>query len=270
MAKMSTQTTDTCCIMLWGPAFGGKSVLASQFPNPHFVSLDPHTLLSVRGLKARYKLDFDVNIIDLNEDVTEDQDFIDATSAIIAKQMAWEKTLHLCEFWIRTLPQNATLVLDNITRGSEYLLGWIRKSAGRVQLQVQDWGVFVNQIEDLMKVITHSTRKCNVVVIAHEEVAKDPMTDQTQRYLLMPTKARYRIPSLTTDYLYMYTESKIINAQRVPVRMLKSQPTADAQVGSRILVPNIEFPTYEKIKPYLDAALGRELPPPNWTPGKDE
>ena len=267
--KMTEQTDNSASLLLWGPPFSGKSVLASQFPNPHFVSLDPHTLTSVRGLKARYALNFDVNIIDINMGETTDEDF-KALCGSYGKEHAWQKTLRLVEAWSRTLTPNDTLVLDNITRCSEYILSWIRKTVGRAQLQIQDWGVFVTQMEALVECLNHPERKCNVVIIGHEEPHKDELTNEIRRYLLMPTKARYRIPSTITDYLYMYTVLKVVGGKRVPIRMLKSLPTHDAQTGSRSLIPDTEYPTYAKMKPFLDASLGRTLPEPNWTPKVDE
>ncbi len=271
MSKMTEQTDNSACLLFWGPPFSGKTVLASQFPNPHFVSLDPHTLTSVRGLRARYKLNFDAETIDINEETTDDADFTRLTGGkTYTKSLAWEKTLRVIEAWCRTLTINDTLIIDNISRASEYLLNWIRKRANRIHLQIQDWGTFVTEIEKLMECINHPLRKCNVIIIGHEEPDKDELTGEIRRYLLMPTKARHRIPSVTTDYLYMYTVGKIVGGKRVNVRMLKSLPTQDAIVGSRSLIPDIEFPTYAKMRPYLEAALGRKLPEPNWTPAKDE
>lgn len=269
--KMTEQTDDSASLLFWGPPFSGKSVLASQFPNPHFISLDAHTLTSVRGLRARYKLDFDVNIIDITEEPTTDPEFAKITgNEKYAKEPAWQKTKRLLDGWASILTKDDTLILDNLSRASEYLLAFIRKSAGREQLQIQDWGVFVAEIEKLTEVINHHARKCNVIVIGHEEIHTDELTKQLKRYLLMPTKARNRIPSVSTDYLYMTTEMVIEAGKRVPVRMLKSIPTHDAQTGSRILIPDLKFPTYTKMKPYLNVALGRELPEANWTPTKDE
>lgn len=268
--KMTTQTEANCCLLFWGPPYGGKTVLASQFPSPHFVSLDPHCLTSVRGLKARYKVDFDVDIIEVTEGVTVDEDFNALVGEKHAKEKAWPKAMRVIEAWARTLSPNDTLVLDNLSRLSEVLLNWIRVTAGREQLQIQDWGMFVSQIEKLTDCINHPERKCNVIIIGHEEPHTDELTKEIRRYLLMPTKARHRIPSLTTDYLYMSTILKVVAGKRVPVRFLRSMPTHDAQTGSRTLIPDLEWPTYAKMRPFLEAALGRTLGEPNWTPTKDE
>lgn len=270
MGKMSTQTEGACSLLFWGPPFSGKTVLASQFPNPHFISLDPHTLTSVRGLRARYGLSFDVNIVEIVGSETVDDDFNTLVGTKYAKATAWEKTLRMVEAWASTLTMNDTLVIDNLSRIAELILTHIRKIVGRELLQIQDWGTFVSYIEKLTDCINHPDRKCNVIMIGHEELHTDDLTKEIKRYILMPTKARYRIPSLITDYLYMNTVLKVANGKRLAVRMLKSLPTHDAMTGSRTLIPDIEFPTYAKMKPFLDAALGRVLPEPNWTPTKDE
>jgi len=269
--KMTNQKDTSASLLFWGPPFSGKTVLASQFPDPHFIALDKHTLTSVRGLRNRYSLDFDVDIIELGEKETTDPDFIKLVgSAVFAKASAWEKTLRLIEAWCRTLPENATLVIDNLSRIGEDLTRMISKQSGKQKFTFDEWGAFLTQMQKMIECINHDERKCNVIIIGHEKPDEDQITGEIRRYLLLPGQARYRIPSTITDYLYIKAEQKIVGGKRVSTRMLRSRPTNDAQTGSRTLLPNIEYPTYKKMRPYLEAALGRAIGEPNWTPPEDE
>jgi len=269
--KMTDQTTASASLLFWGPPFSGKSVLASQFPNPHFIALDKHCLTSVRGLRAKYNLSFDVTVIEIGEKETTDPDFVKLVgSDKVGKMDAWEKTLYLIEAWCRTLSANDTLVIDNLSRIGEDLSRSITKKTSKVKFGFDEWNYFLTQMQKMIECVNHDERKCNVIMIGHERPNEDELTKEVRRYLLLPGQTKHRIPSTITDYLYMHTTLKVIGGKRVPVRMLKSMPTHDAQTGSRTLIPDIEFPTYAKIKPFLDAALGRELPAPNWTPKKDE
>ena len=77
---------------------------------------------------------------------------------------------------------------------------------------------------------------------------------------------RQRIPSVVSDFLNMKIAVTGPANKRVVTRVLQSTPDLLTATGSRALIPDIKNPTYEQIKPYLETALGRELPEPTWTP----
>jgi len=269
--KMTDQDNASASLLFWGPAFTGKSVLASQFPNPHFISLDKHTLTSVRGLRGRYNLDFDVDIIQIGENETTDPEFVELVqNPRASKESAWKKTLRTTEAWCRTLTKDDTLVIDNLSRIGEDLTRDITKQTGKEKFTFDEWGFFLGNMQKFIECVNHDERQCNVIIIGHEKPDEDQITKEIRRYLLLPGQMRYRIPSTITDYLYMKNMQKIEQGKRVTVRTLKSVPTNDAQTGSRTLIPDIEYPTYAKIRPYLTAALGRDPGEPNWTPPTDE
>lgn len=270
---MDDQSDANVTILLWGPPMSGKTVLASQFPNPFFIALDPHVLTSVRALKKKYELDFGVRLVPITDEPTDDPDFLEIAGKAFAKLSGWEKLKKLTNALLNSQKQlgpDATLVVDNLSRAGELLLRYIKGETKRDKLQIQDWGTFVEEIQEFIEYFSRVSRKCNAVIIGHEEYHKDEMTQELKKLLLMPTKMRHRIPSLTTDYLYMTTDISGPANKRKVIRKLRSVPDASTATGSRILVPDLEYPTFAKLKPFIEGAIGRELPPPNWTPPINE
>jgi hypothetical protein len=84
--------------------------------------------------------------------------------------------------------------------------------------------------------------------------------------LSIPTRVKERIPSKCSDYLYMTTEVTGGKQSRKVCRLIQAVPDPSNPTGSRCLIPNIENPTYAKMKPYIEAYLGRKLGEPTWTP----
>jgi len=273
MAKMTQQTDDNLNILLWGPGLSGKTVLATQFPMPYVLALDPHALMSVRGLRNRYGLDFDVDTLYLDDDETTDPDFIALCGKPFAKLTAWEKLKKCVRILVsdtqKRLPQDATLIIDNVSRMSESLLFYIRKLTRRNALQIQDWMIFIDELQELLDYMKSNKRQCNVIIIAHDELVRNAESNAIERLILLPTKIRHRMPTLASDYLYMTAASKGAGTNKRVVRKLRSMPDPFMALGSRCLIPDIENPTYARLRPYLETALGRKMPEPNWTPPDD-
>jgi len=265
MARLKTQSSSKFVILLWGPAMSGKTVLASQFPNPYFIDLDGQ-MGSVRALSNKYKMDFDFPVINIDSSPTEDEDFIALCGDRFAKMNAWKKTKKLVEKLSQTLDENSTLVLDNLSRASEYLLDEIKERTGRQQLQIQDWGTFVDEMKILVDYLHTRYTKCNTILIGHESSKKDDLSGELFKSLLMPTSLSDRMPSKVSDFLYMNVAATGPKGKRVISRTLQSVPDPKNSVGSRCLIPNLVNPTYAKMRPLIEAYLGRALGEPTWTP----
>jgi hypothetical protein len=52
-----------------------------------------------------------------------------------------------------------------------------------------------------------------------------------------------------------------------PEHRMRNKPSNP--VGTRSAIPNLDNPTFEKMKPYLEGYVGRELGAPTWTPKDD-
>lgn len=264
MGKLSEIKLDKILILLWGPPLGGKTVLASQFPQPFFIDLEDG-LHSVKALRNEYNKDFDFDAITINDNPTEDEDFIKICGKQFATASGWVKAKKLATTLCHKMPQDSTLVIDSASRLYEMLLSHIQKVTGRTKLQIQDWGTFVDELQELITALKYKA-KCNVILIGHEEYSQDEASGEIRRSFLMVTKMKERIPSVMTEDLRLYAVPEGPKNKRKIVRKLQTQPDFITAVGSRSLVPDMDNPTYEKIKPYFEKALGRKLPKATWTP----
>lgn len=265
MARFKQMVNDKIILMLWGPPMSGKTVLASQFPNPTFVDLDGQ-IGSVRSLTAEADIDIDFPVIQVDESAIEDEDFVKLCGKRFTTQDAWVKTKKLVSVLANKLTKNETLVLDNISRASEYLINHIKKVNNREALQIQDWGLYVNEMTELIDYVHSKHTKCTSIIIGHEGLMKDEMSGRVLRGLSIPTRVKERIPSKCSDYLYMTTEVTGSKRMRQVKRVLQSVPDPSNPTGSRCLIPNVEDQTYAKLRPYFEKYLGRELGEPTWTP----
>lgn len=268
MARLQNQADSKFVILLWGPALSGKTVLASQFPNPYFIDLDGQ-LGSVRALAQKHGQDVDFPVITLDESETDDPDFLALVDKRFAKMSAWTKTKKLVEKLSQKLEPDQTLVFDNLSRANEYLLNHIKHQTGRSALQIQDWGTFVDEMSILVDYLHSRYTKCNTILIGHESSKKDEMTGELFKSLLMPTSFSDRVPSKASDFLYMNVTVTGPKNKRVIKRQLQSVPDPKNPLGSRSMIPNLISPTYEKMRPYLESYIGRKLGEPTWTPPEE-
>ena len=267
MGRLSTHETKRYIICFWGKGNIGKTVLASQFPSPFFVDLDDG-ISSVVALMKAQKQDFDFDVIAIDEAPTTDEDFVQLCGKTFCNLGAWQKTKKLVELLARRMPKDSTLVVDNLSRLSEYLIAHIiRSPGGNKPMQIQNWMTFSDEMRELLDSLRGNT-KCNIVLIGHERKETDSKTKEVERMLWMPSQMRERIPTVVGEFLKMKIDVRgAVNARRT-IRLLQSNPDAETPTGSRALVPDIENPTYEKMRPYLEKALNRELPPATWTPAE--
>lgn len=245
--------------LLWGPPKTGKTVLASQFPSPYFIDLDKG-ITSVLAMTQGMDVNFPVYQVD--DGPSDDPDITNIVGKAIARTDGWTITDKLVRELLRTLHQDATLVVDNLTRLGEFLVNHLKRRFKRDQLQIQDWGMFVSLLGSLMDAIHSAAYECNVLLVAHDQIIKDEMTGRLERVLLLPTTQKHRVPTVVGDLWYLTYEWK----GKDRIRILKTSADRQTALGSRLLIPDIEDPTYAKIKPFIEKALGRKLPEPTWTP----
>jgi len=252
-------------ILLYGQPLAGKTVLASQFPHPVFIELD-EKLTSVLTARARGKEKFDFDTFSIDEDETTDEDFIKLCGKAFARQSAWIKTQKLTERLLETLPQDATLIIDSITRLAEHLIRFIEKTTNHKPIQLQDWNAFTMHIADYRDLLRSTKAKCNVIIIGHEDTIENKLTGAIEKTLYLPTKQRYRLPGVADEYWLLKANSKLKGNKRVNSRTLQIVPDRTSPSGSSSWMDNLDEPTYAKIRPYLENGLGRKLPEPTWTP----
>jgi hypothetical protein len=269
MATFDEVELDKPIILFWGPPMCGKSVLASQFPKPTLINLDKN-LNSIHSLRKKYKLDFNFQVFTIDESPTEDKTFADLCGQNFGKLLAWEKIKKIVEVLSRKMGPDETLIIDSLTRASEHLLRYLTKITGHKPLQIQDWGTFVDEFNSFIEPMKVTTCKPTCILIGHDRFDKTESTGDWRRTLIIPTTVKDRIPSIVTESLYMKVDIRGSAAARKVKRILQSVPDTVTTSGSRCLMPDIEYPTYAKMRPYLESGTGRAMGEPTWTPTVDE
>jgi len=244
MVRLTEIKNTKFVAILYGKPKPGKTVLASQFPSPWFVDLEKG-LMSVIAMKRTRNLDFDFDVTQIDDKPTEDPDFIKLCGKAFVRQDPWLKLNKLTQSLIRHLPKDATLVVDSLTKAGEFLLDHIKSLTGRKQLQIQDWGTFKDEMMAWYQNLFLG--KCNVIVIAHEQVIKDELTGAIERTLLLPGQSASRLPSVCDEFWYLVKDIRGKNVKRV----LKCDGDRITSAGSRSWITDMEDPTYAKIKPFL-------------------
>jgi hypothetical protein len=261
-----TETKNTkTVIFIWGRGKVGKTILVSQFPNPVFICVGEAGLGSVRSMRAALKLDFDFDAFVLDDTKTVDEDFIKLCGAQIAGATCWSKVKRLVFMLVKGMPEDSFLIIDHYSNLIAALTYHICHKTGH-DMQIQDWGTFIDEMSELIGYLKLNTTKCNSIILFHDEAMKDEVSGSIMRTLLSPTKLRNTLPTAPDEYLYMKAVSRGAANVRYTERVLQAVMDESTNTGSRSLMPDIINPTYAKIKPYLEAFLGRELPPPTWTP----
>lgn len=265
MAKLENLTNSKAIILMLGKPKSGKTILASQFPNLHYVDLDKG-LSSTISMMQDQKCFKSFPVYQIDEAPTDDPDVLDFITPALAKQDAWVKVRKLLGMLGTRLTKDDFIVIDPITRLGEYLVTHIKKTTGHKQLQIQDWGIFVEEFSELFEMLRSSLNNANIIMLAHENPVKDEMTGILERQVLLPTSTKFRLPGMVDEFIYMKSAQKLVAGAKKRVIQLQTVPDAGVSTGSRSLIPDMDFPTYEKIRPYLERSLGRKLPDPTWTP----
>ena len=267
MAKLSDMQIHRYSLLLWGAPQVGKTVLASQFPNLFYIDLD-ESLTSIVALRAKYNIDMDFTTVSIDETPTTDPTFTDLCGTRFGSLPAWLKFKKLVEIVCRKMEPDHHLVVDNISRAAEYLIAYIKAGPdGQSPMQIRNWMVFVDELQTLISSMRYS--RGNIILIGHEETRVDRLSGEQkvlERLIYMPTKMRQRLPAMVSDSLRLSVRVVGPPKARRVVRFLQSTPDAMSVVGSRTLVPDMESPTYTKMKSYLEKALNRTLPPATWDP----
>ena len=245
MANAKDIKPDALRILLVGDAGTGKTVLASTFPNAHFVDLDDG-MLSVRGK--------DVNYISISQYKTEDEDFDTITKDLPAvkrgndyqEQSTFEKAQIVIEHWANTLKAGDTLVIDSLTFYSQAAFDYVLATE-KFKDNRMAYGAAQKLVSTTLDLIR--TRPCNVILIAHKKVKTDENGNVTEITPQTVGNALANIlPSHFDEVYRMEVEIKKKGGVDEKTYVMHTCPTRKEKGKSRLNLPErIEDPTYEKI-----------------------
>lgn len=266
MGSFKERKDSKSVIYIWGPGKVGKTVLASQFPNNVFVQCKEDGLGSVTTMTKSLKLDIDFDRFFLDDAPSTDADLIKICGPEIAKGLGWTKAKVLVGYLCRHLPQDAWITIDHYTNLIDMCIEYYEATLKR-RLQLQDWNQIVPEMKDFLDMFKLASTKCSSIILGHSESIKDDITGAINRQFFSPSpKLRTAIPSIPTEFLYMKAMSEGGTNTRKTKRVLQSVMDDKTYTGSYSQMPDIVYPTYEKMRPYLESSLGHSLPPALWTP----
>ena len=186
-------------LLLMGPAGGGKTTLAMQFPSPCFLDCDRNLDGAERFLRSKLPdLSYSYEQITYkNGKPLEPYECFDRLLAVFDEA--------------NQLPEIKTIVIDSLTLINYFILTKVQKTTGREQLQIPDWGKVQQHYIDLLIGRMRRTSK-TVIVICHEEPverpnASNPLLREVIRLDPLVTGGiRYQLCGLFTDVWRCYSK----------------------------------------------------------------
>lgn len=240
MANAKDLTPGSLKVLLVGDAGTKKTILASTFPDPHFVDLDDG-MLSVRGR--------DVNYVTIGEKLTTDADFIALCcqkDKKLPSKKAFLKAQALLEHWANTLTANQTLVLDSLTFYTDAALAYVLHLECQSKPRIQDWGAAQKLVERTLEEL--NKLPCHVVVTAHRDMKVDAET-QTISYVPQTIgKLAKKIPAYFDEVWRTTVTPKKKGGETTLIYTIETTKARREDGKTRLNLPSvIEEPTFNKI-----------------------
>lgn len=225
--------TQSFGLIIVGAPGTGKTCLAAKFPRPYYLDCD-NNLNSVRSVFPSSKFLYDTIDVDDN-------------GAQVAEEKRWVRLLD-CTTTAAKSPDVETIILDSLTKASDYLVSFIldKEKPKDGTMRIQDWGTFkVLMTRYLTKLRT--TGKM-IVVIAHEKYDKDEMSGVLQFKVTVPGQLGDHIGALFTDMWRCECKEAKPGEYSYFVR---TKPTARISLKTSMpIAPTFEF-SWETVKKYL-------------------
>lgn len=167
-------------ILIYGPPGSGKTWFGEHMPKPYFISIDKGLI----GAKARGS-DVDYAEVDTFEDV--EQVVLDITNERRAKG-------------------RETIILDHLTALTDPICDYVLQKQGKKQMDLYSWGLAVDNIKRILKLMLDLANRYHVIVIAHEQLEKNELRGGVWGIPQTIGKFSYHVGGLFDLYLYAVQE----------------------------------------------------------------
>lgn len=177
---------QTFGLLLIGAPKSGKTSLALQFPGPYIADCDnniagPFSFLQRQSLKPEFYYD----VIDLEGDKQ------------VEPSKRWTR-LTECLKKAAQEPKVQTIIVDSLTKVSDYLIDHITSSERVSNMRIQDWLSYQNLMKKLIVFLRGLPGK-NLIICAHENVEKDELDGTLKYFVALPSSLKNTIGGLFTD-----------------------------------------------------------------------
>lgn len=168
-------------VLIYGPPGSGKTWFGANMPKPYFISVDKGLI----GVK-KAKLDVDYAECATFEDV--EQVIIDITNG-------------------RRAGGRETLVLDHLTELTKPVCEFVMKQENKKKMDLQAWGIAVDNLRRVLRMLLDLSNKYHIVVIAHEQIDRDEFDGKIIGTASTIGKFSYHVGGLFDLFLYANQES---------------------------------------------------------------
>lgn len=229
-----TPSLPSSLLLIGGPGTG-KSTLAMQFPKPFFLDCDNNLDGPIRHLQQTKQLPpqvyFDTPRKNEKGEDLHRGDMYERASVLLKEA---------CES-----PDVETVVIDSLTTLSQIILDFVRKTQKRgfgdgiktadPVLQIQDWGIFLAQIQQLILWLKSSNKI--IIFIAHYAVEKDELTQSLNKMLNVPGRIQTQLSGYFQEAWECFVEVKGVGPTAKAERMIRTVPTPkEAMLGLKTSV----------------------------------
>ncbi len=223
-------------LLLVGAPKSGKTSFALQFPNPYIADCDnnisgPHRYLKEKSLSPVFSYD----TIDIADDGTE-----------VAIGKRWTRLTECCKVAAASKDID-TIIVDSLTKVSDYLVDHILNYEKIQQMRIQDWLSYQNLMKRFVTYL-RSTGKL-VIFCAHETVEKDELEGTLKYFIALPSKLRDTIGGLFTDV--WRAEYQPGAAGKEGAYMVRAVSSARMSLGNSLGLPAAFPMEYKQIQPKL-------------------
>ena len=199
MYETLDEATGTITLLLKGPSGSGKTYKAAQFPSPVFFNFD-NNLSGLRGLPTETKKGIRIVNPRLND-----------KGEYLSSMQVWDNFVKQLEK-VCLDATTRTIVIDSLSSLSNVLMDMIIKSSSPgAKVELQHWGSFQRYLKWLgEELLNNKSRNFNVIVIAHEQLEKDELTQQVIYSLNIGSSLRTSFDMFFTDCWRCYTKQAAV------------------------------------------------------------
>lgn len=225
MTPTSSYSSDSFLrLILQGPPGSRKSSLACYFPRPYFIDMDKN-LGGVIAYHKEHNLPLPVGYdrVDVDKSGKAIGNLVGKkTEADIARQLAPRyDRLNDHLMWAQESTEFDTLVLDSGSVLSQLLMAWTQVSQNFPKDGRQTYGFFYSYGMALVNVLMSINK--HVILIIHEEVKENPMTQVQEYRMAWPGKLAGFMGAYFTNVWRSEIKSEGYGATKKYTQMLRTQ-----------------------------------------------
>ena len=209
-------SNDKLTMLVYGAPGSGKTWFAGHMPKPYFISLD-------RGLIGLKKHKVPIQGVEIE---TYDE------ALAVVYDLTNGKRGTGCE----------TLVLDHLTVLGEMALETALKQQNKTKADLHTWGVTVDKVRFLIKLLLDLSNKFHILVLSHEQIEKNELRGGVFGTPATIGKFAYHVGGLFDCFFYTRQESEWKTGKQIPKWVVHTTDYVDFKAKDRLGVLDVVEP----------------------------